>query len=50
MDVETLGIRPTARTFGLQVRGLDDRQTITDGDIAIIEHGVQPRSGDVVAA
>jgi len=51
MDVETLGIRPTARTFGLQVRG-DSMigKHITDGDIAIIEHGVQPRSGDVVAA
>jgi repressor LexA len=51
MDVETLGIKPTARTFGLKVRG--DSMTgkhITDGDIAIIEHGVQPRPGDVVAA
>ena len=25
-------------------------KNIVDGDIAIIEHGVQPRSGDVVAA
>ena len=51
MDVETLGIRPTARTFGLKVRG-DSMigKHITDGDIAIIEHGVQPRPGDVVAA
>jgi len=51
MDVETLGIKPTARTFGLKVRG-DSMigKHITDGDIAIIEHGVQPRSGDVVAA
>ena len=51
MDVETLGIKPTARTFGLKVRG--DSMTgkcIVDGDIAIVEHGVQPRPGDVVAA
>ncbi len=51
VDIETLGIKPTARTFGLKVRG--DSMTgkhIVDGDIAIIEHGVQPRSGDVVAA
>ena len=51
IDVETLGIKPTARTFGLKVRG-DSMigKSIVDADIAIIEHGVQPRSGDVVAA
>ena len=51
IDVGTLGIKPSARTFGLQVRG-DSMlgKHIVDGDIAIIEHGVQPRSGDVVAA
>lgn len=51
IDVETLGIKPTARTFGLKVRG-DSMigKHIVDGDVAIIEHGVQPRSGDVVAA
>jgi repressor LexA len=51
IDVETLGIKPTARTFGLKVRG-DSMlgKCIVDGDVAIIEHGVQPRSGDVVAA
>ena len=51
MDVETLGIKPTARTFGLKVRG-DSMvgKSIVEGDIAIIEHGVQPRPGDVVAA
>lgn len=51
IDVETLGLKPTARTFGLKVRG--DSMTgkhIVDGDIAVIEHGVQPRAGDVVAA
>ena len=51
IDVETLGIKPTARTFGLKVHG-DSMigKSIVDGDIAVIEHGVQPRSGDVVAA
>lgn len=51
IDIETLGIKPSARTFGLKVRG-DSMlgKCIMDGDIAIIEHGVQPRSGDTVAA
>jgi repressor LexA len=51
IDVNTLGIKPTARTFGLKVRG-DSMvgKSIVDGDIAIVEHGVQPRAGDVVAA
>ena len=51
IDVETLGIKPTARTFALKVRG-DSMvgKCILDADIAIIEHGVEPRSGDVVAA
>jgi repressor LexA len=51
MDVETLGIKPSARTFGLKVRGESMvGKHILDGDVAVIEHGVQPRSGDVVAA
>lgn len=51
IDVETLGIKPSARTFGLKVRG-DSMlgKHIVDGDVAVIEHGVQPRPGDVVAA
>jgi repressor LexA len=51
VDVDTLGVKPTARTFGLKVRG-DSMvgKHIIDGDLAIVEHGVQPRSGDVVAA
>jgi len=51
IDVDTLGIKPSARTFGLKVHG-DSMlgKNIVDGDIAIIEHGVQPRPGDVVAA
>jgi len=51
IDVDTLGIKPTTRTFGLKVQG-DSMigKNIIDGDTVIIEHGVQPRSGDVVAA
>src|SRR6516225_11990107 len=51
IDVDTLGIKPTTRTFGLKVQG-DSMvgKNIIDDDIVIIEHGVQPRSGDVVAA
>ena len=51
IDVDTLGIKPTTRTFGLRVQG-DSMvgKSILDGDTVIIEHGVQPRSGDVVAA
>jgi repressor LexA len=51
IDIGTLGIKPTARTFGLKIHG-DSMigKNIIAGDIAIIEHGVEPRSGDVVAA
>jgi repressor LexA len=51
VDIDTLGLRTTARTFALQVRG-DSMigKHILDGDIVICEHGVTPRSGDAVAA
>lgn len=51
VDVGSLGIRTTTRTFALQVRG-DSMvgKHILDGDFVIFEHGVTPRSGDVVAA
>jgi len=51
IDVDTLGIKPTTRTFGLKVRG-DSMigKCIMAGDIAVIEHGVEPRPGDTVAA
>lgn len=51
IDVGTLGIRPTARTFALEVRG-DSMvgRHIIDGDKVILEHGMTPRPGDVVAA
>jgi repressor LexA len=51
MDLATLGIQPTARTFALEVRG-DSMigRHILDGDCVVLEHGVTPRNGDVVAA
>ena len=51
IDVQTLGIKPTPRTFALEVRG-DSMigRHIVSGDIAVIEHGITPRTGDVVAA
>jgi repressor LexA len=51
VDVDTLGVKPSARTFALQVRG-DSMigKHIMDGDYAVFEHGLTPRAGDVVAA
>ena len=51
VDVASLGLRSTARTFALQVRG-DSMigRHILDGDYAVFEHGLSPNSGDVVAA
>ena len=51
IDIELLGIKKTARTFALQVRG-DSMigRHIMDGDYVILEHGLTPRVGDVVAA
>jgi len=51
VDLQILGIRPTARTFALQVRG-DSMigRHILEGDYVILEHGLTPKNGDVVAA
>ena len=43
--------KPTPRTFALEVRG--DSMTgkhILDGDLVVLEHGANPKPGDVVAA
>ena len=51
IDIETLGIRPTPRTFALEVRGDSMMgRHIIDGDLVVLEHGMTPREGDVVAA
>lgn len=51
VDVDSLGIRSTTRTFALQVRG-DSMigKHILPGDYAIFEHDLTPEPGDVVAA
>jgi len=51
IDIETLGLKPTPRTFALQVRG-DSMigKCIMDGDLVVLEHGMSPHHGDVVAA
>ena len=51
IDIETLGLKPTPRTFALQVRG-DSMigKCIMDGDLVVLEHGMAPHHGDVVAA
>lgn len=51
IDIGTLGIKPSSRTFALEVRG-DSMigRHILDGDMVVVEHGQTPRNGDVVAA
>ena len=51
IDIETLGLKPTPRTFALEVRGESMLgKCIMDGDLVVLEHGMTPRHGDVVAA
>jgi repressor LexA len=50
VDVESLGSKPTERTFAFKVR--DDAligRHICPGDLAVLEYGKRPRNGDVVA-
>lgn len=51
VDIETLGIKPSARTFALEVKG-DSMigKHILPGDYVVCEHGLNPKVGDVVAA
>lgn len=51
IDIGTLNFKPTSRTFALEVRG-DSMvgKHIVDGDLVILEHGANPKPGDVVAA
>ena len=51
VDVNTIGFKPTRNTFALRVVG--DSMIgvhICPGDIVILEHGPEPRSGQIVAA
>ena len=51
MDIESIGFRPTRNTFALRVTG-DSMigRHILDGDVVVLEHGPEPRHGDIVAA
>lgn len=51
VDVGSLGFKPTRNTFALRVTG-DSMigRHILDGDIVVLEHGPEPRNGQVVAA
>ena len=51
VTIETIGFKPTRNTFALRVAG-DSMigKHICDGDIAVFEHGPEPRSGQIVAA
>ena len=51
VDIESIGFKPTRNTFALRVNG-DSMigRHILDGDIVVLEHGPEPRHGDVVAA
>ena len=51
VDVESLGFKPTRNSFALRVTG-DSMigRHILAGDVIVLEHGPEPRSGQVVAA
>jgi repressor LexA len=51
VDITSIGFKPTRNTFCVRVGG--DSMTgrfICDGDIVILEHGQEPRNGEIVAA
>ncbi len=51
VDIASIGLKPTRNTFALRVVG-DSMigKHICDGDIAVFEHGPEPRPGQIVAA
>lgn len=51
VDVESIGFKPTRNTFALRVTG-DSMigRHILDGDVVVLEHGPDPRHGQIVAA
>jgi repressor LexA len=51
VDIESLGFKPTRNSFALRVTG-DSMigRHILAGDVVILEHGPEPRNGQVVAA
>jgi len=51
VDIESIGFKPTRNSFALRVTG-DSMigRHILAGDIVVLEHGPEPRNGQVVAA
>ena len=51
VDIESIGLKPTRNSFALRVTG-DSMigRHICDGDIVVLEHGPDPRQGQIVAA
>ena len=51
VDIETVGFKPTRNTFALRVTGdsMIGRHVLA-GDIVVLEHGPEPRHGEMVAA
>jgi repressor LexA len=51
VDIQSIGFKPTRNTFALRVTG-DSMigRHVCDGDIVVLEHGPEPRSGQIVAA
>ncbi|HXI53288.1 MAG TPA: transcriptional repressor LexA [Candidatus Saccharimonadales bacterium] len=51
VNIESIGFKPTRNTFALRVVG-DSMigKHILDGDIVMLEHGPEPRPGQIVAA
>ncbi len=51
VDISTIGFKPSRNTFALRVVG-DSMigRHVCDGDIVVLEHGPEPRSGQMVAA
>ena len=51
VDVASIGYKPTRNTFALRVTGdLMIGRHILDGDVVVMEHGPDPRNGQIVAA
>ena len=51
VDIESVGFKPTRNTFALRVTG-DSMigRHICDGDVVVLDHGPEPRHGQIVAA
>ena len=51
VDIESIGFKPTRNTFALRVTG-DSMigRHVLNGDIVLLEHGPEPRHGEMVAA